>query len=155
MTRTCSAHMVPSAVLLILLPLFGLQMMLVAKPTTRQSVVYKDLLLSVLFQKPFPDNCRLYKVKISFPDSILPAAAASHSQCRRAMWVTYKFSKELLHMNFQHGFPVGKNGVNWDEKKLDDFLNRLDRLEEEGRCVSTRACLSRTHLILNISVEPV
>lgn len=36
--------------------------------------------------------------------------------------------------------PVGEGGVNWDLKKLDDFLNILYQLLDQGSCVS--ACLS-------------
>lgn len=58
------------------------------------------------------------------------------------MWLTYE----------EHELPVRDGGVNWDEKKLEEFFTLQDRLQDEGRCVSTGAHLSRTASVIVFSV---
>uniref|UniRef100_A0A3B4GI72 Uncharacterized LOC106456556 n=2 Tax=Haplochromini TaxID=319058 RepID=A0A3B4GI72_9CICH len=135
--------MAPSTVLLILLPLFGLQMMLVAKPTPRcrpltgRVVTGAHHLLNATGPK-FPLHCRPVNANISFPDSTLPTTAANRSQCPRVLWVVYKLLEGMWLTYEEHELPVGDGGVNWDEKKLEEFFTLQDRLQDEGRCVSTR-----------------
>uniref|UniRef100_A0A3Q2WM48 Uncharacterized protein n=1 Tax=Haplochromis burtoni TaxID=8153 RepID=A0A3Q2WM48_HAPBU len=132
--------MAPSTVLLILLPLFGLQMMLVAKPTARcrpltgRVVTGAHHLLNATGPK-FPLHCRPVNANISFPDSTLPTTAANRSQCPRVLWVVYKSLEGMWLTYEEHELPVGDGGVNWDEKKLEEFFTLQDRLQDEGRCL--------------------
>nr|QMT27587.1 interferon c [Oreochromis niloticus] len=133
--------MAPSIILLILLPLFGLQMMLVAKPTpqccplTGNVVKEAHHLLKTMGEPKFPLHCRPVNANISFPDSTLPTTAANRSQCPRVLWVVYKSLEGMWLTYEEHELPVGDGGVNWDEKKLDDFFNLQYRLQDEGRCL--------------------
>nr|QYW22330.1 interferon c [Channa argus] len=127
-----------SSVLLIVLQLCSLQLMVLTKPTcpVKGSVVQSAHHLLRDVGVPFPVHCVQYNVNISFPDSAFPASAAKHSECRQALCVVYKFLNGTGKVFAEHDLPVGEGGLNWDEKKLDDFQNLQDRLLTEGECLS-------------------
>ncbi|XP_044188105.1 interferon phi 3 [Thunnus albacares] len=132
--------MTPSSVLLLLLQLCSLQLMLVAMPTChlQGTLVQEAHNLLRDLGTPFPVHCLPYNANISFPSSVFPAATANHPQCRRALWVVYESLDKAgpIFNDEDHVPPVGKGGVNWDVKKLDDFKNVQDRLQEQGSCLS-------------------
>uniref|UniRef100_A0A8P4KHP2 Uncharacterized protein n=1 Tax=Dicentrarchus labrax TaxID=13489 RepID=A0A8P4KHP2_DICLA len=130
--------MMLSSVLLVLLQVCSLQLMVVSKPACQLRGDLVQSLHHVLrdLGGDFPAHCLPYNNNISFPNSALPAASANHPQCRRALWVVYESLSEAELIFLNNDSPVGEGGVTWDDQKLEDFQTRLNRLVEDGRCLS-------------------
>ncbi|XP_039973916.1 interferon beta-like [Xiphias gladius] len=131
--------MMASSVLLVLLQLCSLQLMVYARPTCQlqENVVKNTHHLLRDLGGPFPVHCLQYNVNISFPDSEIPTATASHPQCRRALLVVYESLQGMQLMFEDNELPVGEGGVTWDDTILNTFRNLQNRLLEEGSCLSS------------------
>ncbi|XP_041859983.1 LOW QUALITY PROTEIN: interferon phi 2 [Melanotaenia boesemani] len=129
--------MTSSSVLLIFLLLCCFQMMLVSMPTCKLpgKVVLNTHNLLQELGGPFPVHCRQYNSRILSPDSAL-TASAKHHQCRWTSSVVYEFLRGAGLMFAEYYLPEGEGGLNWDEPKLDHYLNLQDRLVDDHQCVN-------------------
>ncbi|XP_034396052.1 interferon phi 3 [Cyclopterus lumpus] len=128
-----------SSVVLVLLQVYSLHRMAVAKPTCllEGNMVQSAHHLLRDLGGPFPILCLPYRANISFPDSAFPTAKANHIQCRRALRVVYESLQGAEQVFEDHGLPVGGGGVTWDREKLNRFRHLQHRLLEKGSCLSS------------------
>ncbi|XP_068425014.1 interferon epsilon-like [Clinocottus analis] len=128
-----------SSVVLMLLQVYSLQLIAVAKPTCslEGDMVQKAHHWLRDLAEPFPIHCLPYRANVSFPDSALPTAKANHIQCRQALWVVYESLQGAEQVFEDHEVPVGGGGVSWDQEKLVRFQHLQHRLLEEGSCLSS------------------
>nr|UIG83463.1 interferon B-like protein [Planiliza haematocheilus] len=128
--------MMPSSALFILLSLCSLQLTVVPLPICQMlgKVVQNAHNLLRDLAGPFPVHCLQYNTNISFPDSTIPAAGSSRSQCDQSLWVLYETLRGAEFLFEEYDLPVGEAGFSWDEQKLDIFRNLQNRLVTDGSC---------------------